>query len=80
MLQMGFCCILTTVKTEQFSCKCCVWLLRLCLYIRPAVLKNLEFVIADLVKKLEEQKADADRQLKVLSRQMKVWMLQYADP
>lgn len=33
---------------------------------------NLEFVIADLVKKLEDQKAEAERQLKVLSRQIKV--------
>lgn len=33
---------------------------------------NLEFVIADLVKKLEDQKAEAERQLKALSRQIKV--------
>ena len=39
---------------------------------RPAVHKNLGFVIADLVKKLEEQKAEVERQLKVFSRQMKV--------
>ncbi|KAF3706658.1 Cytospin-B Nuclear structure protein 5 [Channa argus] len=36
-----------------------------------AVLKNSECVITDLVKKLEEQKAEAERQLKVMSRHMK---------
>lgn len=36
------------------------------------VLKNSEFVFADLVKKLEEQKVEGDRHLKVLNRQMKV--------
>lgn len=41
-----------------------------------AILKTLEFVIADLVRKLEEQKAEVERQLKVLSRQMKVRKLQ----
>lgn len=44
------------------------------------VVKNLEFVIADLAKKLEEQKAEAERQLKVLNRQMKVRKLQKSDP
>ena len=42
-------------------------------------LTNLEFIIADLVKKLEEQKAEAERQLKLLNRQMKVRKLKYAD-
>lgn len=37
-----------------------------------AMLKDVEFVITDLVKKLEDQKAEGDRQLKVLSRQIKV--------
>lgn len=40
---------------------------------------NLEFVIADLVKKLEDQKAEAERQLKVLSRQIKVRELENAE-
>lgn len=33
---------------------------------------NVEVLIADLVKKLEEQKAEAERQLKATNRQMKV--------
>lgn len=33
---------------------------------------DFELLIADLVKKLEDQKAEAERQLKVLSRQIKV--------
>lgn len=37
-----------------------------------AVLTDFELLIADLVKKLEDQKAEAERQLKVLSRQIKV--------
>lgn len=39
------------------------------------LLLHLDFpvsVIADLVKKVEEQKAEAERQLKSMSRQMKV--------
>lgn len=43
----------------------------------PAALTNLDSVIADLVKKLEDQKAEAERQLKVLSRQIKVSKLQF---
>lgn len=34
--------------------------------------KYLNFAVADLVKKIEEQKGEAERQLKVLNRQMKV--------
>lgn len=40
--------------------------------LRLALLTDLELLIADLVKKLEDQKAEAERQLKVLSRQIKV--------
>lgn len=37
-------------------------------------------IIADLVKKMEEQKVEADRHMKVLSRQVKVRKLYYVAP